>query len=631
MAKQSKFPKTVSPNPKPISPIEAVPNQWLPGLLLAIFAFLLYANTLNHGWALDDYSVIKDNYVTQQGTKGIGTLMTTEYRYGYWNSPGSLYRPLSLVMFAMEWQIMPDNPFIGHFVNVFLYAFTALILFFTLSNVLKNNNLAIPFVITALYVAHPTHVEVVANIKSRDELLAMLFAVATINFILKYIDFGKLSSLIAALLCYAIALFSKESAITFLAIFPLVIHFFRSIELSQNIKISLFFLAPALLFLMVRSMVLGNQTVLDDISPLDNIIVQAGQPKLAGALAMMLYYLKSIFFPLTMVSDLGFNAVTLQGWGDWKVWVSVLIFGGLLAYAVRGFSKKDPVAFGILFFFVTFSISSNIFLTIGTSYGERLVYMSSLGAMFSFVFLMYKTFKTSDLNQNLFSFLSKSSIFSSIIFLFIVGFSLRTITRNPAWKDSYTLYETDAENGSKSAKLLYHYGLELTKKGRDTKDPATKNGLIEKAVSYFEQSISIYPNYKDVYGEMGLAYFYKGDNQKAMENYNKAVAIQPDAKVYSNMGMILVGQSHQEAQKVYEKALSIDPRYVDGLQNLGAVLCMQGKFKEAIPHFQNAINYSPNRAILHFYLGSAIRDSGDAAAAQVHFNKAYQLDPKLRK
>lgn len=609
------------------------PNHWLPALLLALLAFVLYANTLSHGWALDDNSVIKDNNLTQQGTKAIGTLLSTEYRYGYWNSVGSLYRPLSLVMFAIEWQFFPDNPWIGHFMNVLLYALTAILLFFTLLRLLKNYSIAIPFVIVALYVTHPVHVEAIANIKSRDEILAMFFSIAALSYFIQYIDNQKTTSLIYAIVAYTLAMFSKESAITFLAVFPLSIYFFRNISLSQNLKSAALFLIPVILFLVVRHNVLAAQNGSETISPLDNAIVQDQLPKLAGALAMMWYYFKVLILPTTLVSDVGFNAIPLSGWSDWKTIVSILINAALLSYAFIGFKKKDPIAFGILFFYATFSISSNIVLTIGTSYGERLLYAASLGAIIAIVFVLYKYLKTSpNLDESPFAFLSKSPLFTGIIALFCLFFSYKTITRNPAWKDSYTLYETDVQTSSEGAKINYHYGLELTKKGRDAQDPNTKKAFLQKAIQHFEKALSIYPKYHDVYGEMGLAYFYGNDNTKAMENFQKAITIQPDAKVYSNMGMIYFQQNNLiEAQKVYEKAVSLDARYVDGLRNLGASLAMQGKYAEAIPQFKKAIALKPNEAILYFFLGSAYRDSGDASTGQQYLNKAYQLDPKLKK
>lgn len=77
------------------------------GLIAAAFGILLYVNTFGHQYCLDDYSVIKENWVTQGGLKNIGLIFSTEYRYGAWNSPGSLYRPLALLIFALQWSFRP--------------------------------------------------------------------------------------------------------------------------------------------------------------------------------------------------------------------------------------------------------------------------------------------------------------------------------------------------------------------------------------------------------------------------------------------------------------------------------------------------------------------------------------------
>jgi superkiller protein 3 len=170
--------------------------------------------------------------------------------------------------------------------------------------------------------------------------------------------------------------------------------------------------------------------------------------------------------------------------------------------------------------------------------------------------------------------------------------------------------------------------LELTKKGRDDKN----NAMMDNAIQHFEKAISIYPYYADAYGEMGLAYFYKGNQDKALEIYEKAIQMQPDAKVWSNMGMIFFNKGNMpEAQKVYEKAIALDPRFVDARRNLGSVYAMQGRFKDAIAQFQEALKYAPDQAILYFFLGSAYRDSGDVATGQKFLDKAYLMQPSLRK
>src|ERR1041385_5640823 len=99
------------------------------GCILSLLAFLLYADTLNHGFVLDDAQAITRNDLVKQGIHGIPELLRTDYQAGSRIARGTLYRPLSLLMFAAEWQFFPNDPFPGHLINVLLYALTAYVLF----------------------------------------------------------------------------------------------------------------------------------------------------------------------------------------------------------------------------------------------------------------------------------------------------------------------------------------------------------------------------------------------------------------------------------------------------------------------------------------------------------------------
>src|SRR5690349_6440116 len=178
--KQSQRPPLPRKKPAPASssmPVAPRPDKTvvMVGLIAAALGFLLYANTFGHYYTLDDYSSIKDNWVVKGGLKNLGIIFSTEYRYGTWNSPGSLYRPIPLAMFAFEWQMAPDKPFIAHFFNVALYALTGWALWITWRRILVNYPPALIAMTVLFFMAHPIHTEVVCNIKSRDEIMALLF------------------------------------------------------------------------------------------------------------------------------------------------------------------------------------------------------------------------------------------------------------------------------------------------------------------------------------------------------------------------------------------------------------------------------------------------------------------------
>ena len=147
------------------------------GIFISFFAFLLYSGSIEHDFALDDGTVVHENSVTTQGFSGIPTILKTDYWYGsgHNTSRGPIYRPTSLVVYAIAWQFYPGNPHAYHLINVLFYALSCLLLFLVLCKLFQDQNLLFPFICALLYAAHPIHTEVVNNIKSLDEILCLLF------------------------------------------------------------------------------------------------------------------------------------------------------------------------------------------------------------------------------------------------------------------------------------------------------------------------------------------------------------------------------------------------------------------------------------------------------------------------
>ena len=635
-ARQAKAPKLSGTATKERYVTER-PKLILLGVMLALLGFLIYANTLSHEYALDDYSAIKDNFVTQKGVAGLGDIFTKHYRYGYWNSPGTLYRPVSLAMFAVEWGISEDNPGFHHFINILLYAFTAFLLFWTLTKLMPDKSPLLPFLTTLIFVAHPLHVEVVANIKSRDEILSFLFCIGAIYFFWKYLKFNKMTWLVVAVFSYLIAMFSKESSITFLAVFPLIAYFFLKKDLTNSLLKSLVFMVPVAIYLIARNQVLGNVFAgSEDVPLLDNVLADASGKgeQLATAFMFAGKYLKNLILPEPLGSDFGFPQYTAIGWGDWRALLSFALFAGMGVFALMNFKKRSILSFGILYFLITFSIFSNIVILIGSSYGDRFMYVPSLGFALVVAYLITH-FSNTVFDKKIGSigaFFSRYMIPLAIAGVIAAAFSVKTIMRNGAWKNSYTLYKTDIETAPNSAKLNYHYGLELNKQGLAANDPADKKIFFESAMAQFAKAIELYPTYADAYGQVGLLFYRAKDFPKAISNYETAISYKPNSKVYSNMGTVYFESGRvNEAIEAYKNAIKYDPRFVDARRNLGSSYAMNKQFDLALQEYKAALEYDPKSPILHYYIGVVYRDLGDQANSKIWLDKAYALDPSLRK
>lgn len=633
-----------------------LPGVWWFGLLAAGLGFLLYMNTFGHQYCLDDFSAIKENWVVKGGLKNIGTIFTTEYRYGAWNSPGTLYRPLALTMFAFEWSLSPDKPFLSHFMNVVFYALSGLVMWLTWRRILAAYPPALAAIAVILFMAHPVHTEVVANIKSRDEIASMLFCTIALYGIWRYLEEDRVNWLIGALVSYGLALFCKESSATFLFVFPLAIWFFTDKPLGKNLGTSALFGIPLVIFLMARGHALANQSGKEIFSILDNFMVESPPgERLASALMMCWRYLSTLIAPVTLVSDMGYPQTKPVGFNDWRAWMGLLTFGGMFIWALMNLGKKHFLSFAILFFLISFALFSNVLsfikpeppFTIGTSYGERLLYFPSLGFAFAVAWGILKVFKISDMRE-IWNPNGKGALVWGVAGALVALYSLKTVSRNGAWYDSGSLYDADVPTSPNCAKLNYHYGLELTKHGMDEKKGIVLDtSWVNKGIAQYSKAIELYPEYHDAFGSRGVAYFrlgeyYMGKNQRAdagikfnmaETDYLKALKYRPnDAKVLSNMGYIYFLRNDLEnAERVYRESLKYDPRFVDARRNLGAVMAMKKNFPAAIEQWQEGLKYDPNNATLLLYIGSAYRDMGKPEEGQAWFDKAYAIDPSLKK
>jgi protein O-mannosyl-transferase len=330
---------------------------------------------------------------------------------------------------------------------------------------------------------------------------------------------------------------------------------------------------------------------------------------------------------------MGYPQVKPVGFDDWRAILGFLVYFGMGIWAVMNLAKKHILSYAILFYLICFSLFSNVLFLIGTSYGERLQYMPSFGFALALAWAICKWAGITDL-QNIWNPNGKGGTVWVIAGIILAAYSLKTITRNPAWENSATLYAADLPNSPNCAKLNYHNALEVARVAMDEKTGVVKDRAgLEKAVECYSKCIKLYPEYHDAFGGRGIAYFRLGQYDKAFEDYQVSLKHRPNnAPVLSNMGYIYFMRNQlDKAEEVYKESIKYDPRFVDARRNLGAVLAMKKRFPEAIEQWQEGLKYEPENATLLFYIGSAYRDMGQPDKATPWLDKAYAIDPSLKK
>ncbi len=618
--------------------------EWTIGFILAAVAFILYFNTLNHSYVLDDFSVIRENNVVMQGTSAIPTIFKTSYRYGYLNLEDGLYRPLSLAMFATEWEISPDNPALHHWVNVLLYALTAFLLFTVLRRLLSNFSIVIPLIATLLFVVHPVHTEVVANIKSRDEILSLLFTLLSLSFLLKANEkqhkqqsFPTLEIILSSIFFF-VGLLSKESGITMLAGFPLLLWAFKNVSFKNITLFLLPHLAVTFIFLVIRYNVLGGKLTDTSLTVLDNFIIQSPDffTQFATAVKVLGLYLKLFVLPHPLLYDYSYNKIPAASFSDVVFLLSFAVHLAAGVFALIKIRERNFFAVCILFYLISISLFSNIFLKIGVGMAERLLYFPSLAICLAAAYGFTKIFKENTSNTSVSNlsglfFVSKVSLIATFIIAFL--FSIKTIARNPAWKDNYTLYSTDLESLKESTRAHYYLGNEIIKNtAPNEKNEAKRKQLFEQGIGLLKEALRIYPSYSEALSQLSVGYYKIADYPNAVIYSKEALKYNPnDIITLNNLGSSLfqIGQP-EEALKLYEQVVKLNPRYEDGWMNLGSINGMAKRFDEAIKNFNTVLSINPNNARAHYYLGITYRTLGNEASANQYLQRAKQLDPSLQ-
>jgi protein O-mannosyl-transferase len=598
----------------------ALPGKYLSWVLAGI-ACLIYANTLSHGFVLDDIAVIGQNKFVHEGLSGIPKLLTTFYWQGYWEQNSGIYRPLSMIMFAVEWQIMPGNPFIHHLIQVLLYGLVVWQLYKFLSLILTKYSIWLPLAATLLFALHPIHTEVVANIKSRDEILCFLFFLLTAKELVQ-----KQKITIAAIIYYALCLLSKEAGILYLPVFLLLLVQMGEMKLAQAVKT----LLP--LFITVAVWLGWHYFVTHNLSPVripytraDNSLF--GCPDAASRLAtgfviLGMYIAKSVW-PYSMSYDYSFNQIPCESGFSMSAVLVLAICIALLYLAYKYFKKNPPVSFGILFFFCTILFASNIIYLIGSTMGDRLLFAPVLGSVICICWAAYK----------LTGQLASRQMFNTgalIILGAALVFSAKTIARNGDWRSNETLFTADKENAPGSARVLYNYATTLL--GQYDKSTIKNKEELASAVQLFNESVTIDTAYWDAWVNLSAAQYKSAHYAEAFAATQKALQLNPrDSSVLLTIGdCFFMTKQYDQAIDIYRKSLQRGEYKTRTYNFLGTSLFSQQKYDEAIVVFREGLSRDTTDAEMWGNYGNALGVTNHLDEALYAFQKSLQIKPNQK-
>ena len=671
---------------KPASFVSMAETKWK--LLLFLFGFVLYVNTSTFDYALDDKIVIVSNQITTQGFGGIVDHFRYDLMDGFWAAQygvpveelnksslvaGGRYRPLSLVTFCIEWELFGESPGISHFINALLYGVLGMVLFMFLlklfpvksSSIWKN----IPFWLTLLFLAHPLHVEVVANIKGRDEILNLLFGLLALSYIIDYAKTKEFRSLLISSLMLFISLLSKETTVAFIALGPLLLYFFDFGSFKEWKWSFVGLLISGVLYNLIRYAVVGSSSGIEISEVMnDSFLYATESERFATIFLTIAIYAKLLIVPYPLTHDyypfhLPFIPDEQQyaSWGNLGVIVGVLIILGLAFVFIKGLKNRSIYAFSILFFFGTFVLVSNVLFPIGVFMNDRFMFIPSVGVVIAVgVFLS----KLLDKGLKVKSYQTIIGVLS----VFILAFSILTIKRSAAWESDSVLALTDVQVSLGSAKVNMAAGDALIRELEGETNQEYRQEMLNETYVYLKKSLEIHPQYFPPLDLLGKMYFESGDyNQsiefyvhcverkpgdtKFIENifiignklasdvrfddaivaYNKALEFSPNNKRYLLAAAEVSARdlrNPSQALPYMEKAYSLYPEDVDAAEKLGITYAMLQRYQDAINMLDPLLLADPNNASVMKNLGIAYYQAGQIEKGTALINNSESLEGK---
>jgi len=604
-------------------------KKLLPASILFFLAIGLYAYATTFDYVLDDQIVLTNNNFTKKGFDGIHDIMTKESFVGRFGEQknlvtGARYRPLSIVTFAIEYQFFGLNTVVSHAINVLLYALLGLLLFRIFSLFFPQQDdkywyRSLPFLAALLFVVHPLHTEVVANVKGRDEIMTLLGALGTLYCTFKFVATKNYIFYCFSACTFFLALLSKENALTFLAVIPLSLYFFTKTSIKKIVSSLVPLIIAAAAYLWIRYLVIGyflssNGAPITDImnNPFYGLSVSE---KFATIFYTLGLYIKLLFFPHPLTHDYYPFQIPIISWSDARAIIPLIFHIGLGIIALIGLKKKTILSYGILVYLATLSIVSNIPFTVGTFMNERFLFMPTIG--FCLILAWFLAEKLPNLAKRFYN--KNQAIVNyiglGILGLFVAGFTYKTIDRVPDWKNRMTLNLSGASASPNSARANCFLGTAIFEEEyKPSNDNTQKRALIKEVAYFIDRALAIHPNYGSALimhsGVVVEEYKYDNNLQKLLDEFYSILIRKSNVPFIGEYLAYLSNRADQQQLANFA--------YKMGYQFFGET---RKDYNNAIKYLNYGLQAAPNNSTLLQSMGNIYELMGDKQKAATYFTR----------
>lgn len=532
-------------------------QNYLPIITLLVVCTCIYAPLLNNDFIIyDDKSYVTSNPHVMAGLtfKGIIWAFTTFQSYNW--------HPLTWISHMMDVQLFGLNPAGHHFTSILFHAANSILVYLIL--VAMNGGVFRSLVVALLFAVHPAHVESVAWVAERKDMLSTFFGFLTILAYVQYTHKPGLGKYIAVVIFFVMGLLSKPMVVSFPIVLLLLDYWplARWRQAGQTPNVSPDSSSGTTLRLLLEKIPL---LVLASASCLVTYMVQSREgavntqsPFLLNCGNAIISYVKYLFMlvwphPLAVIYPFNPDEISLMNVTGAGIILCLLTCGALIQI------KPRPYLFiGWCVYLVTL-LPVIGFVRIGDhSIADRYTYIPYVGLFMAIVWAadeFRRTYRISD----------KKIALVTIVLLAVLSFV--TIRQLSYWRNSFVLFEHALEVNNENATAHKMLGLAYGARGNNEK--AAAEGAFARMLHY-RYLVKMYPINHEFRFLLGNAYRELDKLDEAISEYLVCISINPNlSKAYNNMGIAyaLKGRLHEAKQALF-KAVEINPNNTEALDNL---------------------------------------------------------------
>jgi len=509
------------------------------------------------------------------------------------------YNPLVALSFAIDYSFVGQKPEWYHTFNVLLHVANSILLFLVIRKLTGKLNVAV--LISFLFALHPMHVESVAWVASRKDVLYTFFYFsAWLSYLFYFIPTRKKVFYFFSLFLFILALLSKSQAVTF----PLVLlmsewFYHRKWDKKYMLQLIPFF---------VLSIAIGYFTLQGAAASADKYAAPLSfMDKIWYSVIATGIYLYKAFLPVNQSAIYAFPGMWTSGFSLSLAIGSLLILGSLWA-AWRKRNTIPGILFGMVFFYVHTFLILHVLATNSSLIYERFTYVSYIGLFFAIasVFDVLPVVKRRTLGYVL---------AGGILLL-----SYATYARCGVWKSSEELWsdviaKNPASDAAYNNRGEYYYN----------------RGEFDKALADYTSSIGVNPRQPNPYNNRSVILMSQKKFGEALKDNNMALKLEPDfTAAYNNRGNIYFNSGQYDSAIVYfTKAIRRESNFAAAWCNLGSSYLQQGNYVDALSNYRKAIALNPKYDEALRYMGIAYMRMDSLDLAMSCFSEAQRINPDI--